>query len=154
MRVKLLIGALLICGLLTVPASVEAGCFGGSGLFGGGGLFRGGGCNILSGLRSGRSLRMTRRVGRHSERVVRVGERSALIINGRRSCAAGQCDLEVSPEAPPEVVSEPDTNDGAVLDSGSLLDINSNLLGGEGISLHIPSPGSIWSGLNLAGRSR
>ena len=166
MRVKLLLGALLICGLLAVPASVEAGHGCGSGLFNGDGLFNGGGCNILSRLRSGRRLRMARRVGRHSERVTRVEERSVLIIDGKRPCADGKCNS-------PEVASEPDTNDGALLevqprgglsdivsvdvgalDSGSLLDFDSSLLGGEGVSLHIPSPGSILSDIGLGGLLR
>ena len=150
MRVKLLLGALLVCGLLAIPVSAEAGCFGG--------LFRGGGCNILSSLRSARSHRMGLRAARHNARMTRIDERSVLIIDGKRPCAAGKCDIE----APPEVSLDPDTNDGALLEvhprgalsdivqldidvlgSGSLLDLN-----------HIPSPGSIWSGLNLAGRPR
>jgi len=137
MRVKLLLGALLVCGLLTVPASAcgGSGLFGGGGLFNGNGLFNGGGCNVLSRLRSRRSNLMARRVSRLSARVVRVGERSVL-INGKRPCAAGKCNE-------PEVASAPETDDGAMLEvhssgilsdivnldvgvlgSGSLLDIN------------------------------
>ena len=131
MRVKLLLGALLVCGLLAIPVSAEAGCFGGSGLFGGGGLFRGGGCNILSGLRSGRSHRMGLRAARHNARMTRIDERSALIIDGKSPCAAGQCDLEVSPE----VSLDPDTNDGALLEvhpRGTLSDIVSVDVGSLG----------------------
>jgi len=133
MRVKLLIGALLVCGLLTVPASA---C-GGSGLFGGGGLFNGGGCGLFSG-RIVNRIR-ARRTARISNRIERLeGERSVLIDGKRpqadgKNCEGGRCDIT------------PEVEDGALLEVQSTSILNDIV----NLDVRIPSPSSILNSVGL-----
>ena len=137
MKAKLLLGALVVCGLLAIPNSAGAGCCGGSGLFGGGGLFNGCGLfngNIVSRIRA-------RRIARISNRIECLeGERSILLDGkrpraARRNCEDGTCDLVPAPEV----------EDGALLEiqSPSILDDIVNL------DVRIPSPSSILNSVGL-----
>lgn len=135
MRVKLLLGALLICGLLTVPASA---C-GGSGLFGGGGLFNGGRCGLFSGKIVSRIR--ARRAARISNRIERLeGERSILLDGKRpravrRNCEDGTCDVTPAPE----------------IEDGAMLEVHSpGILDGiVNLDVRIPSPSSILNSVGL-----
>ena len=135
MKAKLLLGALVVCGLLAIPNSAGAGCCGGSGLFGGGGLFNG--CGLFNG--SIVSRIHARRVARISNRIERIeGERSILLDGkrpraARRNCEGGRCDIT------------PEVEDGALLEvhSPGILDGIVNL------DVRIPSPSSILNSVGL-----
>ena len=155
MKAKLLLGALVVCGLLAIPNPVAAGCCGGSGLFNGCGLFSG---NIVSRIRA-------RRIARISNRIERLeGERSVLIDGKRpraacKDCKDDTCDLVPAPEVEdgaflevqsPGILSNIVSLDVGVLNDGGLLDCNCGLLGG-GAGFRIPSPGAILSSVGLGG---
>ena len=139
MKAKLLLGALVVCGLLAIPSSAEAGCCGGSGLFGGGGLFNGCGLfngNIVSRIRA-------RRIARISNRIECLeGERSILLDGKRPRSACKNCEDDTC-----ELTPAPEVEDGAFLEvqSPSILSEIVNL------DVRIPSPSSILSSVGLGG---
>lgn len=140
MKAKLLLGALVVCGLLAIPSSAGAGCCGGSGLFGGGGLFNG--CGLFNGNIVSRIH--ARRVARISNRIECLeGERSALLDGkrpraARRNCEDGTCDV-----TPEDVTPEAEAGAFLEIQSPSILDDIVNL------DVRITSPSSILSSVGL-----